>query len=122
MSDGGDVEVRALAEAVADVLQERGLVPTVTPGIVLTVADVARLLGRRRQWVYEHAAELGAFRFGSSPKARLGFDRDAIESWKRKQQIREPPAAARPRRRRSRAGAPSPGASLIPYEPLAFRS
>ena len=98
MSDGADVDVRALAEAVADVLEERGLVPAVTPGIVLTVADVARLLGRRRQWVYEHAAELGAFRFGCGPKARLGLDRNAIESWKRKQQIRRPPATARPPR------------------------
>ena len=28
-------------------------------------------------WVYEHAAELGAFRFGNGPKARIGFDLDA---------------------------------------------
>ena len=91
-------EIRALAEAVADVLEERGLVAPAepAPGRVLKVADVAKLLGRSRPWVYEHAAELGAFRFGSGPKARIGFDRDAIERWKRDRQISQPAAPARP--------------------------
>jgi hypothetical protein len=49
---------------------------------VLGVSEVARLLGRRPAWVYQHAAELGAFRFGNGPKARLGFDLASIERWK----------------------------------------
>ena len=105
MSYGGadaNDEIRALAEAVVDVLEERGLVasPEPTPGRVLKVADVAKLLGRSRPWVYEHAAELGAFRFGTGPKARIGFDRDAIERWKRDHQILKPAATSAPTRRR----------------------
>ena len=70
-----ELELRALAEMVADVLVERGIVGATTPsGRVLDAAAVARLLGRERQWVYDHADELGAFRYGDGPRARLGFD------------------------------------------------
>jgi predicted DNA-binding transcriptional regulator AlpA len=129
MSDGGvggDKEIRALAEAVVDVLEERGLVapPEPMPGRVLKVADVAKLLGRGRPWVYEHAAELGAFRFGTGPRARIGFDRDAIERWKRNRQILEPAATSAPTRRRgrSRKNAGSSAANLIPYDPSPYRA
>jgi predicted DNA-binding transcriptional regulator AlpA len=119
-------EIRALAEAVADVLEERGLVGPAepAPGRVLKVADVARLLGRSRPWVYEHAAELGAFRFGSGPKARIGFDRDAIERWKRDRQISQPSSPGRPARRRGRPrNAAVPAAvNLIPYDPSPYRA
>ena len=114
-----DDDIRALAEAVADVLEERGLLPQ--PGEsaprVLKVADVAQLLGRSQAWVYEHAPELGAFKFGTGPKARIGFDRDAIERWKRERQILKPSGTNRPASRRGRPRkSPRPGATnLIPY-------
>jgi hypothetical protein len=112
-----DLDPRVLAEAVVDVLVERGLVaaPDHEPvGRVLTVADVARLLGRSRAWTYEHAAELGAFRYGNGPKARIGFDVRAVERWKHGQQMLKPAAA--PRRRRSRQEGLAPGVKLIPYQ------
>ena len=114
MSGGGDRakdEILALAEAVADVLEERGLVAPAepAPGRVLKVADVAKLLGRSRPWVYEHAAELGAFRFGSGPKGRIGFDREGIERWKRDRQIR-----SRPHRHTRRGGAAARARQLSP--------
>jgi len=112
-------QARQLAEAVVDVLEERGLLTSSAPGpgLVLTVADVAELLGRGRAWVYEHAGELGAFRFGTGPKARLGFDRHAIERWKRERQIRSTAAATSPRHRRRQRSMAS-AANLIAYEPL----
>jgi predicted DNA-binding transcriptional regulator AlpA len=129
VSDGEDrtsEEIRALAEAVVDVLEERGLVasPERTPGRVLKVVDVAMLLGRSRPWVYEHAAELGAFRFGNGPRARIGFDRDAIERWKREQQILKPasPMPSARRRGRSRKTAVPMAVNLIPYEPSPSRA
>src|SRR4051812_20760819 len=81
----GDVDVRAIAEVLADVLIERGLVVAGShgDGRVLDATAVAALLGRERQWVYDHADELGAFRYGNGPRARLGFDRHSIERWKR---------------------------------------
>jgi hypothetical protein len=104
-----------LAEAVVDVLAERGLTVLAAPQRVLTAAQTARVLGRSLQWVYAHAAELGAFRYGDGPKARLGFDLAGIERWKRAQLL-DPPARRRPSgRRRSVAGGAGP-VKLIPYD------
>jgi len=54
---------------------------------VLTTTDVAEILGRDRRWVYAHAEELGAFRYGDGPKGRLGFDLEVIDRWKRERQV-----------------------------------
>jgi len=107
-----ELELRALAEMVADVLVERGIVAEspVTASRVLDAAAVARLLGRERQWVYDHAAELGAFRYGDGPRARLGFDAHRVERW-----MRERARSSRQERIGHRSQAPSGGA-LIPYE------
>ncbi len=92
-----DIEIRALAEVLADVLTERGLVVGAAPprGRVLDGAGVAVILGRDRQWVYDHADELGAFRYGDGPRARLGFDAVTVEQWKR---TRRPALRADPAR------------------------
>jgi predicted DNA-binding transcriptional regulator AlpA len=117
--DGAPLDVHAVAEAVVDVLAERGLVIYAGPGSsarVLNVQEVARLLGRSTGWVYEHAIELGAIRMGTGPKARIGFDAAAIEQWKRARQ-RGPAPKSAPAPRRSRRRASGQGANLIPYEP-----
>jgi hypothetical protein len=110
--------VRTVAEAVADVLVERGLVvgaPEHVPR-VLDALEVGRLIGRDRRWVYAHAEELGGFRYGNGPKARLGFDRAVVERWTRERQI------ASRRDRRTRNARPSSGllreqgANLIPFD------
>jgi len=110
--------VRAIAEALADVLTERGVLgsDSAHPLRVLTTADVAEILGRDRRWVYAHAEELGAFRYGDGPKGRLGFDLEVIERWKRERKI----ASQRPRP--PRRGRPPKGLSvshrgvLLPFE------
>jgi hypothetical protein len=105
------LDVRALAEALADVLAERGLVIAAAAAAerVLDAAEVAALLGRDRHWVYDHAGELGGFRFGDGPRGRLGFDRTSIERWKRDREIRSgsPPGPA----------ASTAAPTLIPFEP-----
>ena len=111
--------IQAIADALADVLVERGLVVQRNGGPaarVLDVGQVADLLGRKPAWVYAHATELGAFRFGDGPKARLGFDSTSVERWKRDRRTREPERDSRPRRGRSRQDGRSRGARLIPYE------
>lgn len=45
-----------------------------TPGQLISATQVAAGLGVSRDWVYEHAGELGAIRLGSGRKPRLGFD------------------------------------------------
>jgi hypothetical protein len=119
-SENANPEMRAVAEAIAEVLLERGLVVYAAPGAaagrVLSVGEVARLLGRKPAWVYGHAAELGAIRFGDGPRARIGFDLATIEQWKRDHQIRRPAAArAAPSRGRRRRTTREP--NLIPYDP-----
>jgi hypothetical protein len=69
-SEPSAIDVRALAEAVVDVLTERGLAMLAAPQRVLTAAQAAQLLGRSLQWVYAHAGELGAFRYGDGQGAR----------------------------------------------------
>ena len=109
-------QIRAVAEAVVALLEERGLVSASKgPARVLDAAEVARLLGRDRQWVYDHAGELGAFRFGDGPKARIGFELGAVELWKRERQIRQP--KHEPARRRHRGSARrTDTVKLIPYD------
>jgi hypothetical protein len=68
-------DLRAVADTIVDVLEERGLVAgSAGPSRVLEAAKVAWLLGRDRQWVYDHASELGAFRLGEESRARIGFE------------------------------------------------
>lgn len=111
------LNVRELAEAVADVLAERGLVGAPGPGSgrILDAAEVSRLLGRDRSWVYEHAAELGAFRFGDGPRARIGFELAAVEQWKRDRQMQQP-VDREPLTRRRANRAHQHAGNLIPYE------
>jgi hypothetical protein len=45
---------------------------------LLTPAELAVFLAVERSYVYAHAEELGAFRLGSGPRARLRFDRDEV--------------------------------------------
>lgn len=111
-------DARLVAEQLADVLTERGLIIAAgsPAGRVLDVVQVAGLLGRSRDWVYEHAAELGAFKMGEGPRARLGFDAQAIEAWKRDRAVglRSPIPDARPMPRARRRAAAS--ADLIDFE------
>jgi hypothetical protein len=47
---------------------------TATVGPLVDAAQLARELSVSRDFIYEHAAELGALRLGAGPKARLRFD------------------------------------------------
>jgi hypothetical protein len=109
-----DLDLRVLAEVLADVLVERGLVIGSAAGgdRVLDATAVANILGRERQWVYDHAEELGAFRYGDGPRARLGFDLHSVERWKRQRQTRRGLAAPS----RTRATVHGDDVALIPYE------
>ena len=112
-------DVRAVAEALADVLIERGLVVSAagaSSSRVLNASEVGRLLGRDRQWVYDHAAELGAFRFGDGPKGRLGFDLATVERWMHGRQVCRTSTGTATRRPRPQQTAASRRAKLIPYD------
>ena len=68
--------VRELAEAIADVLEERF---TAGRPPLVGVAELARFLNVEPGWVYAHAGELGAWRLGAGPRAPLRFDLGEVE-------------------------------------------
>jgi hypothetical protein len=111
-------DLRAIAEMLADVLAERGVVASEPqrPQRVLTAADVAEILDRDRRWVYGHAEELGAFRYGDGPRGRLGFDREVTERWKRERQLAARRGRAPRRGRPPKTLALTGRASLLPFE------
>ena len=78
-ADYDDDALDRLADRIADRLAARlgGLTPAhAPPEPLVDAAEIARLHGKTRSWVYEHAGELGAVRLGSGPRPRLGFSPD----------------------------------------------
>lgn len=116
-ADYDDAALDRLADLLADRLAERlgGLMPGQDEPLV-DAAEIARLHGKSRSWVYEHAGELGAVRLGSGPRPRLGFSRARVaEGLERveKPATPSPPEPPQPRRRRQRAGRTPTGAPLL---------
>jgi hypothetical protein len=119
--DPADYDDDAL-DRLADLLAERlavrlsGLASTRAEPLV-DAAEIARLHGKTRSWVYEHAGELGAVRLGSGRRPRLGFSPARVAASLEK--VDEPapmklPQTAKPRRaRRPRTGRTPSGAELL---------
>lgn len=108
-------------DRLADLLAERlavrlnGLAPSRSEPLV-DAAEIARLHGKTRSWVYEHAGELGAVRLGSGPRPRLAFSPARVAE--RLEKVAKPataplPENPQPRRRRQRAGRTATGALLL---------
>ena len=76
-------DVEAIVEAIAQKVVEIVDARSTTFGLV-DARELAEELGVSIDYVYAHAAELGAMRLGSGPKARIRFDldeaRQALES------------------------------------------
>lgn len=71
-------DVEAIARRVADLLRDEPLRPA---DRLLSAADVARRIGRSRDFVYDHSADLGAVRLGDGARPRLAFDPGAVDAW-----------------------------------------
>jgi len=67
--------IAALAASIADELEQR----QVERSRWTTSEAVAAHLGVEREYVYQHAAELGAVRLGKGPKGRLRFRLDRVD-------------------------------------------
>jgi hypothetical protein len=117
--DYDDEALDHLANLIADRLASRLTSLASGPGRperLVDAAEIARLHGKARSWVYEHAGELGAVRLGSGPRPRLAFSPARVAE--RLQKVEEPkgaplPTASPPRRRRGRAGRTATGAPLL---------
>jgi hypothetical protein len=108
----------ALADRVAErlVVRLEGLTPAPFEELV-DAREIARVTGRSRGWVYEHASELGAVRLGAGPRPRLAFSPTRVAA--HVQAASEPrtptplPIHPQPRQRR-RAGRTSTSVELLP--------
>ncbi len=83
---------------------------------LVDAAEIARLHGKTRTWVYEHAGELGAVRLGSGPRPRLAFSPARVAEQLEK--VDKPTTAPLPktsqrRRHRQLAGRTASGAPLL---------
>ncbi|MCW3020346.1 MAG: hypothetical protein JWN10_2654 [Solirubrobacterales bacterium] len=88
---------------------------------LLAPSELARRLGVSREWVYEHATELGAIAIGDGPKPRLRFDPQAAEAALETRRRRADPAADKGPARRRRPPVPE-GAPLLPVYGARSRS
>lgn len=102
--------VDAIARRVVELLAGHGAAPAAAGW--LTAVQVAERLGVSRDYVYDHAGQLGGQRIGDGPRPRLRFDAAAVATWQaaqvscgegRRPPAGEPPAQAPHRRRRRRA-------------------
>jgi hypothetical protein len=99
-----------VADLVADRVVER-LVPYLgaggaPPEGLIDASEVARMAGRTRRWVYEHAGVLGAVPLGVGERPRLGFHptrvRDYLSRSVATLEPRPTPQYVAPRRRKPR--------------------
>jgi predicted DNA-binding transcriptional regulator AlpA len=71
----------AIVARVVEILREEGLSPRPSEATAwLDAQEVAHRLGVSREWVYEHADELGAWRIGTGPRPRLRFPPHILDS------------------------------------------
>jgi hypothetical protein len=80
--DGLDALAQRLADPVArrviEMIKDEGVLAAPTAGTWLNAAEVAQLLHVSREWVYQHADELGAVRLGGGRRPRLRFRREGL--------------------------------------------
>jgi len=104
--------VDAVAERVLELLDQRE-----AHSRLVSAGELAELLGRSREWVYDHAEDLGGRRIGEGDRPRLWFDVDRALSGRRSSEgspAPETPAASSRSRQRRRQGT----ASQAPMLPI----
>lgn len=102
------VDIERLADAIAARLAERPVERR-----YLTVLQVAAYIGVDASFVRRHSAELGAVRLGDGPKARLRFDRFAVDAWAQRHRVDADEPAPK-RQRVAPARRTSPTVELLP--------
>lgn len=89
-----EAEIEAVALRVAELLRAQR-----TTDELVDASEIARRFGVSRDFVYEHAEELGAVRLGRGPKARMRFIPAEVEG--RLRSRAEKPSTAPHRRRQA---------------------
>jgi hypothetical protein len=87
-----------IVERVVEAIRAEGIRPQDASASWLDAKAVAELLGVERDWVYEHADELGASKIGSGPRPRLRFPPDVLQHYGG--HLPSPEPASQPAKRR----------------------
>jgi len=108
--------IEQIAQRVAELIERREASPQREVRRLLAANELARRLGVSREWVYEHANELGVIAIGDGPKPRLRFDLQVAEAAMAERRRTPEPARPKPdvqavRRRRAPAEG---GVPLLP--------
>lgn len=101
----GEQAVEAIARRVVELLQEA---EQAGPVKLTDAATLASELGVERDWIYEHAEELGAIRLGG-PRGRLRFDRDVVRERLHERAKPPPTGRRRPQHKPTTAGSANGG-------------
>jgi hypothetical protein len=102
-----DELVERIAERAADLVLEKMRAEQAAPSQLVDAQTVADALGVSRDYIYDHADELGGVKVGNGDRPRWRFNlADALVAW----QPAEPPTRTAPRRRRS----PNGRSNLLP--------
>jgi len=120
-----DQSVEAVAQKVVELLLRSEFGGEGAPAPLLTPSELARHLGRTREWVYEHADELGAARVGEGPKPRLLFDPRVVNERLRLKQapaLKRLPLSPTPDPQRPPSAMPVTATELLPIGPATRRS
>jgi hypothetical protein len=113
--------IEQIAQRVAQLLRhDTGDAPRArqTSGL-MDAAQLARHLGVTRAWIYQHAAELGAIRVGTGPRARLRFDAATVAAALDEHTPRPAPIVAKARTAGASRSAP---VALLPIRPRRVRA
>src|SRR4051794_5586196 len=103
-------DIEAVARRVAELL--RASTRATEP--LVDAAQLARILGVERDWVYARANRLGAVRLGDGPKARLRFDMARVRATLAAAGPGEQPSREEPVRRRRGRPRRHAGAAGVP--------
>jgi hypothetical protein len=115
---GHVLDGEAVAARIVELLDERLVVPR--GRTLIDAGELARRLGVTRDYVYAHALELGAWRLGHGPKARLRFDPEEAERAftcsRSRGSVQTQIPAKRQVRRRRRPGSSGTKVELLPIK------
>ena len=91
-------------------LADRGVAP---PSRLLSAGELAARLGSLRDWVYNHAGELGAVPLSEGARPRLGFDWSEVLRCLQERAAKRSASTVEPKRTKPRKRTPPSGVPLL---------
>ncbi len=91
-------------------LADRGVAP---PSRLLSAGELGLRLGKSRDWVYDHASELGAVPLSEGARPRLGFDWANVQRLMQERAAKRSASTVEPKSTKPRKRTPPNGVPLL---------